>query len=70
MPFLIYNRDISDSCVMTVFCIGNERGADTATSDRLTRMEGAEINRSLLALKVSVIFSVYENVLSLLSCYK
>ena len=40
-----------------VLILGNERGADTSSSDRQTRMEGAEINKSLLALKVG--FSNY-----------
>ena len=42
--------NLADRSIAAV--IGNERGADTSSADRQTRMEGAEINKSLLALKV------------------
>ena len=42
---------------VTILTTGNERGADTMTGDRQTRMEGAEINKSLLALKVYLSYS-------------
>ncbi|GET91018.1 mitotic centromere-associated kinesin, putative [Leishmania tarentolae] len=44
------NIDFSGT-VNFVDLAGSERAADTAAQDRLTRLEGAEINKSLLALK-------------------
>ncbi|CAG9579180.1 putative mitotic centromere-associated kinesin (MCAK) [Leishmania major strain Friedlin] len=44
------NPDFTGS-VNFVDLAGSERAADTAAHDRLTRLEGAEINKSLLALK-------------------
>eukprot|EP00803_Ostreobium_quekettii_P002186 evm.model.scf_360.1 EVM.evm.TU.scf_360.1 scf_360:11705-21458(+) len=45
------NRDKLVGKMSFIDLAGSERGADTFDNDRQTRLEGAEINKSLLALK-------------------
>ena len=60
LPELLFNTDVYDRYVFTgevcgklsfIDLAGSERGADTTHNSKQTRMEGAEINTSLLALK-------------------
>lgn len=45
---------------------GSERAADVTDSDKQTRMEGAEINQSLLAVRIS--FEFVEELYNLFVC--
>lgn len=47
----ISSNNVEQGRMSFIDLAGNERGADTYDNDRQTRLDGAEINKSLLALK-------------------
>ena len=49
MSLMHYNKLYSKMSFIDL--AGSERGADTINTDKQTKMDGAEINKSLLALK-------------------
>ena len=51
LQITIKNRDKLHGRFSFIDLAGSERAADTANNDRQTRLEGADINQSLLALK-------------------
>ena len=48
-------QNVEHGCLTFIDLAGSERGADTYQASQPTRLEGAEINTSLLALKEVII---------------
>ncbi|TSO77746.1 Kinesin-like protein KIF2A [Bagarius yarrelli] len=55
LQIILRNKDKLHGKFSLIDLAGNESGADASSADRQTQMEGAEINKSLLALKIATI---------------